>query len=85
MRGLRAGGRVAVQAALVTLFSATAIILAERGTDVPKDKADVVWQLGFGIFSTVLRAHAIVFVVSADAESVWPSFLDVVVAIALPE
>jgi hypothetical protein len=76
---------VAVQAALVTLFTATAIILAERGTDVPKDKADVLWQLGFGIFSTVLTAHTIVFAVSADAESVWPSFIDVVVAIALPE
>ncbi|WP_241841981.1 hypothetical protein [Pseudofrankia sp. BMG5.36] len=84
-RGLRAGRRAAVQAALVTLLTATAVVLAERGTDVPKDKAEVLWQLGFGIFSTILTAHTIVFAVSADAESVWPSFTDVVIAIALPE
>jgi hypothetical protein len=47
-----------------------AVVAAWRGVSVPADKADVLWQLGFGLFSTILTAHTIVFAVSADSESV---------------
>jgi hypothetical protein len=49
----------------------------------PADRAEVVWQVGLGSFSALLTALTIVFAVTVTPQTRWPSFRDLVGAIAV--
>ncbi|WP_345006653.1 hypothetical protein [Dactylosporangium siamense] len=48
----------------------------------PSDKADVVWQVDLGLFSAMLTAVTIVFAVTITPQTRWPSFGDLMRAMA---
>lgn len=77
------GRKQAVRWLVVVISLAGAVGLWAAGTSVPAGKADVLWQLGLGLFTALLTAQTIVFAVSADPATVWPSFLDLVEEIGL--
>ncbi|CAI7974501.1 conserved membrane hypothetical protein [Frankia sp. Hr75.2] len=72
------GRKLALRLLVVVVAAAASIGLWAAGASVSADKAGVLWQLGLGLFTTLLTAQTIVFAVSADPETVWPSFLDLV-------
>ena len=72
------GRKLTLRLLVVLVAAAVSIGLWAAGASVSADKAGVLWQLGLGLFTALLTAQTIVFAVSADPETVWPSFLDLV-------
>ncbi len=70
--------KLAFQVLAVVIAPAGAVGLWAAGESVSAAKSGVLWQLGLGLFTALLTAQTIVFAVSADPETVWPSFLDLV-------
>jgi hypothetical protein len=70
--------KLVVRCLVVVVAFVGAVALWAAGASVQADKSDVLWQLGLGLFTTLLTAQTIVFAVSADPATVWPSFLDLV-------
>ncbi|EFC84958.1 hypothetical protein FrEUN1fDRAFT_1870 [Parafrankia sp. EUN1f] len=70
--------KLVLRSLVVVVAAVGAVGLWAAGESVSAAKAGVLWQLGLGLFTALLTAQTIVFAVSADPETVWPSFLDLV-------
>ncbi|GAA4449434.1 hypothetical protein [Phytohabitans houttuyneae] len=67
----------------VLVAAATSVLLWRLDVPAPAAKAEVVWQVGLGSFSALLTALTIVFAVTVTPQTRWPSFGDLVGAIAV--
>jgi hypothetical protein len=76
-------GRQAIRIVILVSSAGAAGLLWRQGWTLPAGKADVVWQVGLGLFSALLTALTIVFAVTTTPQTRWPSFGDLVAAIAV--
>lgn len=70
------------RAAIIAVAAGMGAACVLRNVGPPADRAEVVWQVDLGLFSAMLTAVTIVFAVTITPQTRWPSFSDLIRAMA---